>query len=122
MTLDDRMRLRLLPKLEELFGPEEADALMGEFSHPEWGDVATRSDLRELGLELRGEMSELRGEMSELRGEMSELRGEVRSLGGELRAEMHASIRNQTWHLVTFVCAFNAVLVAVCGVVVATLI
>ena len=108
MTLDDRMRLRLLPKFEELFGAEEADALIGEFSHPDWGDVATKADLRELG--------------SGLRGEMAELRGEVRSLGGELRAEMHASIRSQTWHLVTFVCAFNAVLVAVCSLVVAALI
>jgi phage shock protein A len=42
-----------------------------------WADVATTSEVRALGVELRGEMSQLRGEMSELRGEMAELRGSL---------------------------------------------
>ena len=48
-------------------------------------DVARRSDVDNLRIELRGEIAELRGEMAELR---AELRGEM----AELRSEFHGLI------------------------------
>jgi hypothetical protein len=46
-------------------------------------DIATKQDLENLAIQLRGEMAELRGEM---RGEFAHLRGEFAELRGEFRA------------------------------------
>jgi hypothetical protein len=73
-----------------------------------WADVATASDLAALRTELTSVETALRGDIARMQGEM--------------RAEMHSLARSQTWHMMTFVAGFNAVLVAVCSVVVATLV
>jgi predicted nuclease with TOPRIM domain len=84
MTVDDRTRLQLHRRLEEVLGAEEADTLMAHLPPVTWQDIATKQDLRTLGAELRGEMADLR---TELRGEMAELRGELRGEMAELRGE-----------------------------------
>jgi hypothetical protein len=54
-------------------------------------DIATKQDLENLAIQLRGEMAELRGE---LRGEMAELRGDLRGEFALLRGEFRASTRH----------------------------
>ncbi|MDE0195176.1 MAG: hypothetical protein OXP08_06450, partial [bacterium] len=45
----------------------------------------TKTDLAQLGTELRGEMAELRGEMAEMRGEF---RGEMARLGADVGGKL----------------------------------
>ena len=51
-------------------GEETATALV-ERLPPDWTEVATKTDLKELGTELRGEMGELRGEMADMKDQIS---------------------------------------------------
>ena len=44
-------------------GPERAAVIMEMLPPVGWTDLATKDDVRSLGVELRGEMAELRGEM-----------------------------------------------------------
>lgn len=46
MTVDDRTRLNLHRKLDEVLGPDEADTLMAHLPPVTWSDVATKDDLR----------------------------------------------------------------------------
>ncbi len=46
MTVDDRTRLNLHRKLEEVLGADEADTLMAHLPPVTWQDVATKDDLR----------------------------------------------------------------------------
>ena len=46
MTVDDRTRLNLHRKLDQVLGPDEADTLMAHLPPVTWSDVATKDDLR----------------------------------------------------------------------------
>ncbi len=48
MTVDDRTRLNLHRKLDELLGPDDADTLMAHLPPVTWNEVATKDDLRTL--------------------------------------------------------------------------
>jgi hypothetical protein len=48
MPVDDRTRLNLHRRLEEILGPNEADTLMAHLPPVTWNDVATKDDLRAL--------------------------------------------------------------------------
>ena len=48
MPVDDRTRLNLHRKLDEVLGPAEADTLMAHLPPVTWQDVATKDDLRTL--------------------------------------------------------------------------
>ena len=48
MSVDDRTRLNLHRKLDEVLGPDEADTLMAHLPPATWQDVATKDDLRAL--------------------------------------------------------------------------
>ena len=74
-------RHHLFRTLESVLGDSDAATLMDHLPPGGWDDVATKSDVRALGTELRGEIAELRGE---LKGDMAELRGDV----AEMRAQM----------------------------------
>ncbi len=52
-------------------------------------DIATKQDIENLTVQLRGEMAELRGDLAEPRGE---LRGELAQLRGEFRASSRHTI------------------------------
>jgi hypothetical protein len=65
--VDERRRHDLYTGLAEALGEEEADTLMAHLPPVGWADVATTSDVRTLGTELRAESAEMRGEMAELR-------------------------------------------------------
>lgn len=48
MTVDDRTRLNLHRKLDEVLGPDDADTLMAHLPPVTWSEVATKDDLRAL--------------------------------------------------------------------------
>ena len=48
MPVDDRTRLNLHRKLDEVLGPDDADTLMAHLPPVTWNDVATKDDLRAL--------------------------------------------------------------------------
>jgi len=127
MVVDEGQRLRMVGRLQEILGVEEAGTLMEYLPGAGWADVATKGDLAmvrgELGGEIGalrgergGEIGGLRGEIGELRGEIGELRGELRGEIRELRGELHITIARETrslfFALVGVLAAYGAGLVA----------
>ena len=92
MAVDDRTRLNLHRKLETVLGPEEADTLMAHLPPTTWQDIATKDDLRVLA---------------------AELRTELRVGNADIRTELTQAIDRQTRWMVTFICAWSTVVVAV---------
>ena len=45
MPVDDRTRLNLHRKLDEVLGPDDADTLMAHLPPVTWNDVATKDDV-----------------------------------------------------------------------------
>jgi hypothetical protein len=93
----------LYARLQEVLGPQPAETLMTLFTTR--ADLATKSDLTELRMELSGEVAGLRGE---LKGEMAGLREDMR----QLRSELSSFVR-------TFVVAQLTAMVALTGIFVA---
>ncbi len=87
MSVDDRTRLNLHRKLEAVLGAQEADTLMAHLPPVTWQDVATKDDLRVLSADLRAEFA-------------------------DVRAEIATAVDRQTRWMVTFICAWSAVVVA----------
>jgi hypothetical protein len=58
-------RDRFYRTIEPLLGAEQADFLMDALPPLDWGEIATKSDLGDLGAGLRAEMREMRAEMRE---------------------------------------------------------
>ncbi|CAN5304888.1 hypothetical protein BH20ACT9_BH20ACT9_01600 [soil metagenome] len=56
MAVDERARLELLRRLEEVLGGDRAMTLMEHLSPAGWADVARRSDIDALGWRLGGRM------------------------------------------------------------------
>ncbi len=56
MDITDRDRTELHNKLGATLGENDADRLMAHLPPVTWQDVATKNDLRVLGIELRAEM------------------------------------------------------------------
>lgn len=73
-------RFALYEMMRDAWGEPLASALIEAIPPMAPDDIATKQDIENLAVQLRGEVSELRGE---LRGEMAALRGE---LIGEFRA------------------------------------
>lgn len=98
-------RLALYGMMKEAWGEPLASALLEQLPPMASTDIATKQDLENLAIQLRGEMSELRGEMSELRGE---LRGEMAALRAELVgefAELRGEFRASTRHTIVTIIA-----------------
>jgi hypothetical protein len=74
MATSASARHHLFRTLESVLGDEDAATLMDHLPEGGWEEVATKSDLRALGSELRGEMVALR---SELKADIAELRSQV---------------------------------------------
>lgn len=96
MAIDDRARLDLSQRLEEILGPEPAATMMAHLPPSGWGDVATKADLELMAAGLR-----------------SELRAEI----GGLRAEMYRSQRQLAVALIGVVGVMNSALVAIVAAV-----
>lgn len=95
MAISDRVLLNIRTKLEPLIGTEEADAMAEALRHPEWEHVATKEDVRALGVELRTETAGLRAETAGLRAETAGLRTETADLRAqvvEFRAEVRVEV------------------------------
>jgi len=101
MAVDEKTRLDLRAKFEELMGKRLADATMQAMPPLDYDQFATKTDVANLGVELRGDIAELRGEMrgdiAELRGDMAKmeagLHGEMAELRGDLRGEMGSNVK-----------------------------
>lgn len=74
MAVDEAARHELYTKLEELLGQQPTSTLMSLLPPVGWADVATKDDLRMLGLEVRAEITELR---TELRDGIADVRTEL---------------------------------------------
>ena len=68
MAISERERLELYEQLGRVLGPDNAGRLMELLPPTGWDDIATKADVRALGVELRGELSELRGEIGRVEG------------------------------------------------------
>jgi chorismate synthase len=69
-------RFALYEMMRDAWGEPLATAFTEMMPPMASSDIATKQDVENLGVHLRGEMAELRGE---LRGEMAALRGEFRA-------------------------------------------
>ena len=85
--------LSIAKNLEEdySFDKKQAEGIARAIHDHLVANVATKEDLRNLGIELRSEMAELR---SELRSEIAELRSEITGLRSETRGEI-AELRSE---------------------------
>ena len=96
MSATESERLALHEQLAEKIGPEPAGTLMNQLPRVDSDELATKTDLRQFGDQLRAEVSglksEMRGEMRGMQGEMKELRaemlGELTGLRGEMQSEL----------------------------------
>jgi len=121
-------RFELYEMMREAFGEPLAAAFIGRIPSMDTSDIATKQNVDNMAIQLRGEMaglrselhgdmadlrselhgemvnlrSELHGEMTELRGEMGDLRGAMLGQFSELRAEFRSSSRHT---LVTIIAA-----------------
>jgi hypothetical protein len=89
MAVSASARDRFYRKIESFLGPEDAEYLMAALPPDGWDEVATKTEVRELGSGLRTEMAELRGELTT---EMAELR--VRAEDRHGRASVRAEDRD----------------------------
>jgi len=85
-----------------------------------WADVATKADLHALQNRLEGRIDKLEGRIDGLEGRIDGLGSridgldaKVDAMGAALRAELHHSVRNQTWALVAWTTALAGILAAV---------
>ncbi len=66
MAVDERARLEMYRRLEEVLGTETADALMAHLPPVGWGDVATKRDVEDVRRDLDVVEQRLRAEMHRL--------------------------------------------------------
>ena len=96
MPVTESERFTLHEQLAEKIGTEPAGTLMTQLPRVDSDELATKTDLRQFGDQLRAEMSglksELRGEMRAMQGEMKELRAEMTNELTSLRAEMQGEL------------------------------
>lgn len=101
MTEPEPIRARILAKLTELIGAEEAAALMESTPPFDWSELATKVDLEAFAtkadleafatkadLEAFATKDDLRTDIAALRDEMFEMRTGIY----ELRAELHSTV------------------------------
>ena len=118
MTASDVKAAVLHRRLTEAMDTETADALI-ERLPPDWEQLATKSDLAQLGTELRGEMGELRGEMATLGADLG---GKITDLAAEMKAMESRIDRRAARDLRTVVFTFAGFALAVVGMFVTILV
>ncbi len=96
MAITERQRLDLRQRLDEVLGEDLAEVAMEAMPPLDYDKFATRQDVANLGVGVRGEMAtigaDLRSEMTalstNLRGEMAALNTDLRGEIGRVRIEM----------------------------------
>ena len=109
MVIDERSRLDLYRRLEEVLGVEEADTLMSHLPPGGWSEVSTKHDLGQTRALMKADLDLFR---TEVRGEVAELRSEMRTGFANVRAEMAVQSRQTVLALVPVIVAVNGVAVA----------
>ena len=94
MAPDDRDRLRLLRRLEEVLGPEEAAILMTNLPPERWTEPATRRDLTAIAARFDG------------------VGHRVDGLRSELIATIEGAFRRQLWALLALMIALATLVLA----------
>ncbi len=92
MATSASARHHLFRTLESVLGDEDAATLMDHLPPGGWDEVATKTDLREVASELRGEIAELRGE---LKADLADLRSVMvtkTDLAEQLRLHVDARV------------------------------
>ena len=98
------------------YGGEVADIIMEHLPPSGWSDLATRRDIAEASMVLRGDFER---QFHELRSEMAELRAEVRGEMAQLRIDMAEGFQRQIkWMVGSMIGMFTA-FSAVAGVLLA---
>ena len=91
MAVDERSRLELHRRLEDVLGPAEADTLMAHLPPVGWADVSTKHDLDVRRTLSRADLDRATAELRTEIGAMgADLRAEMAALGTDLRSEMAA--------------------------------
>ncbi|MGI9621487.1 MAG: hypothetical protein ACR2PK_01525 [Acidimicrobiales bacterium] len=90
MAIDENTRLGLRQAFEDLIGTDLAAAAMEAMPNLDYSELATKTDVDNVRIELRGEMAELRGEFAELRAEFTGIRAEMTGEFTAVRGEMQA--------------------------------
>ena len=102
---DDRIRLSLHRKLDELVGSEEAQLLMERVPPFNWHEIATKADL----LALRGDVSALRAELLQAI--------DVQAVRTD--SSVKDAFARQTWQLTGLLLASQALMAGILGLLIA---
>ena len=129
MTASDVKTAVLHRRLTEHMDTETADALI-ERLPPDWEQLATKSDLAQLGAELRGEMAELSARMGELSGRVTVLEATVATTVAATKESLEAALvamegrinRRAASDLKTMIFTFAGFALAVVGMFVTILV
>ena len=96
MELDERTRHGLFQRLDDVIGPQYAEALMSYLPPVGWADVATKRDLDALESKLTHRFETmLHREIGSVRGEIGSVHGEIGSVRAEI-GELHSDVVRQT--------------------------
>ena len=92
MVSDAAARDRFYRTIQPILGDEASEFLMDALAPMEWGEVATKADLRALGGELRAEVAGLRADVAEFRSEMRAEMVSKTELAEQLRLHVDARV------------------------------
>lgn len=123
MTTDDRARLQLLRRLEEVLGPAEAETLVTHLPPQPWPELATKADL--LALEERldakfeaingrfdGINHQFEGRFDGVNHQFEGVNHQFASLRHELLGAIDRAFHKQTWALVATMIALVTLMFA----------
>lgn len=112
MTSDDRARLQLLRRLEEVLGPAEAETLVTHLPPQPWPELATKADLRALEERLSAKFEVIDGRFEGISGRFEGVSHQIMSLRHELLGAIDRAFHKQTWALVATMIALVTLMFA----------
>ena len=109
MATDERSRHQMYLKLDEVLGREEADTLMNHLPPTGWADVARKSDLDQLRINLEGKMKMLE---NKLESRIDMLESKFDAMESRFEAKLEAGLRSQ---LITTLTVMSSLFVVLAG-------